>query len=143
MANIKSADRIVAKWEQRASVSGQAYSDGIDNPKADWATQTKAAEANYEKGVQAAMSAKRFGKGVARAGTAAWQKGAKEKGTLRWAQGISTAKDAYMKGFEPYRAVIAGLNLPPRGPKGDAANYARVAAVGNALHAKKLTISGS
>ena len=143
MATIKSMDRIKAKWNERASVSGGAYADGIANPRADWATQAKAAESNYEKGVQAAISAKRFGKGVSRAGTAKWQKGATEKGTVRWAAGISGAVDAYETGFKPYRDVIASLTLPARGPKGDAANITRVSTVANALHAKKVAISGA
>jgi len=143
MANIKSEARITEKWQQRISVSGQAYADGIDNPRADWATQARAAESNYEKGVQASIQRKAFGKGITKAGTAAWQRGAKEKGTARWAQGAAAAVDKYTAGFAPYRQVIASLNLPPRGPKGDPSNYARVAAVGNALHAKKIASAGA
>jgi hypothetical protein len=143
MAQIKSMDRIVNKWNDRAAVSGSAYADGIANPRADWATQAKAAEANYEKGVTTAMAAKRFGKGVARAGTAKWQQGATQKGTARWAQGISTAKSAYEEGFKPYRDVIAALTLPARGPKGDASNINRVSAVAKALHDKKVALAGA
>jgi hypothetical protein len=143
MANIKSADRITKKWAERASVSGPAYEDGINNPRADWAANARAAEGNYEKGVQAAISRKGYGKGIARAGTAAWQNGARTKGVSRWSAGISLAQDKYTKGFEPYRAVIASLNLPVRGAKGDPANINRVAAVAKALHDKKLSLAGA
>ena len=143
MANIKSQARIAQKWVDRSAVSGPAYADGIENPRADWATQAKAAEKNYEAGVQAAIQRKGYGKGIARAGTAAWQKGAREKGTVRWAQGIATAQDAYTKGFDPYRQVIASLTLPPRGAKGDPANINRVSVVAKALHDKKIQMAGA
>ncbi|MFA6183425.1 hypothetical protein [Acidithiobacillus sp.] len=143
MANIKSADRITKKWAERASVSGGAYEEGINNPRADWATQAKAAESNYEKGVQAGISQKRFGKGIARAGTSKWQQGARDKGIARWSQGISVSQDAYQKGFDPYRQVIAALTLPPRGPKGDPGNIMRVSAVAKALHDKKISMAGA
>lgn len=143
MAQIKSMDRITSKWKDRAAVSGDAYRQGIEQPRGDWATNAKAAESNYEKGVQAAISRKGYGKGIAKAGTAAWQQGALNKGTQRWSQGISTATDKYQKGFEPFRATIAGLNLPARGPKGDPGNINRVSVIAKALHDKKLQIAGS
>ena len=143
MANIKSMTAIQQKWTDRANVSTQAYTDGVTNPRADWATQSKAAEKNYTAGVQAAITRGGYGKGVARAGTAKWQQNAINKGSQRWAQGISASGDAYTKGFEPYRQVIAGLTLPARGARGDANNIQRVAAVAKALHDKKLAISGT
>lgn len=138
MANIKSMDRATDKWQRVASVSQTEYKAGVSDPKTDWAQATAAAEANYNQGVQAAISRSAFGKGVKNAGTAKWQKGAIEKGATRWSEGISLSGDAYAEGFAPYRQVIANLKLPARGPKGDPKNIQRVAAVASALHDAKL-----
>lgn len=138
MANIKDMARITEKW-QRASASAQPeYEAGIKNPKADWMTQTVAAEKNYNAGVQAAIGRGAFGKGVRSAGSGGWQAGALSKGLARWAQGISLSLDKYVKGFEPYRQVIASTTLPARGPKGDPANINRVAVIAKALHDAKV-----
>lgn len=138
MANIKDMNLIAEKWA-RASAAAQAdYELGIRNPKADWATQTIAAEKNYNAGVQAAIARGAFGKGVKACGTASWQAAAIAKGVARWAQGIALSLDKYIKGFEYYRSIIASLNLPARGPKGDAGNIQRVAIVAKALHDAKL-----
>lgn len=138
MADIKSMDRITDSWERRSAASVQDYELGIRNPRKDWATETAAAEANYNKGVQAGISRKAFGKGVKDAGTQKWQENAIEKGTARWSQGISASKQAYIDGFTPYANVIKNTKLPPRGPKGDPGNINRVAVMSKALHDEKV-----
>ena len=142
MANIKSMDRITEKWKRVAAGAGEEYRVGIENPRTDWATATKNAEASYTAGVQAAIGRKAFGKGVGRAGTSKWQTMALAKGPGRWSEGIGLSGEAYREGFEPYARVIAGLTLPPRGAKGDPKNVARVAAVAKALHDEKIKRTG-
>lgn len=80
------------------------------------------------------MSNKSFGKGVARAGTAKWQKGATEKGPGRWTSGVAAAEDEYRQGMGAVIQVIEGTTLPPRGPKGDPKNYDRSRVLGTKLH---------
>jgi len=138
MANIKSLDRINTKWQRVTAAAGAEYEEGVRNPKADWKAETVAANAAYKAGLQKSIAADSFRKGVESAGTAKWQENAINKGPARFSQGVTLAVDAYSAGFAPYRAVIAGLTLPPRGPKGDAGNIQRVAVVAAALHAKKL-----
>jgi hypothetical protein len=41
-------------------------------------------------------------------------------------------------GFEPYRRILEGLVLPPRGPRGSAVNRKRAKMVQDALHAEKV-----
>lgn len=143
MANIKSLDRIGEKWSRVTQAATQDYTAGIDNPRTDWAQAALKAEPNFIAGVQAAISRKSFGKGVTKAGTAKWQQNARDKGAPRFAQGVQVARPAYEEGFAPYRQVIANLNLPPRGPKGDASNINRVTAVTQALRAEKLKRLGA
>ncbi len=143
MPAIKSMDRISAKWTANAASGTGAYEDGVRNPRKDWATETKAAEQNYEQGVTKAMSRKAFGKGVTSAGTQKWQRNSIEKGPSRWASGISLAKAEYEKGFGPFRDIIEKTVLPPRGPKGDPKNIQRVAVLAAALHKGKLDRLGN
>ena len=141
MSKMKVRDiaRVGDKWSEKAANATGDYDYGVNNPKKDWATETKAAEKNYEDGIKAAMTQKRFGKGVAKAGTQAWKDGATKKGVNRFAEGVAVAKDKYKENFEPYIKVLENTDLPPRYPKGDPRNYERVKAVGVALHNAKLS----
>lgn len=140
MPKIRSASEVSKKWARVTPERAEDYRLGVMNPKKDWADETAKSEKIYEEGVKKAITNKRFGKGVRAAGTAKWQKGAIEKGTERFGPGVEHAQEAYEKGFAPYRDVIEGLSLPPKYPKGDPRNLARVAAVAKALHDKKMSM---
>jgi hypothetical protein len=138
MANVKDAAQIAEKWARVTPGRTEDYAQGIRNPKVDWSAATKAAEGNYEAGVQAAIQKKRFGAGVAKAGTQKWQQKAIEKGTARFGPGVQAAVADYQEGFEPFRQVIASTTLPPRYPKGDPRNLERVKVITQALRKKKV-----
>ena len=138
MANIKSIDRSAQKFVQRASVAGQQYQEGIQNPKKSWSTATAAAEQNYVQGVTQAAQQGRFAAGVKLAGDSKWQQNSLSKGPARFAEGVALAQDSWAKGFGPYQAAIASLQLPARGPRGAPANLQRVTAVANALREVKV-----
>jgi DNA-binding transcriptional MocR family regulator len=140
MAEIKSLSRAAAKWLRRAGSAGLEYEEGVKNPAKDWQTNTSQAEKAYEQGVQASIQRKSFGKGVKNAGTEKWQTNAIAKGVPRYTAGVALAEANYETGFAPYREVIAALNLPPRGPKGDPNNIRRVAMISEALHKKRLEL---
>jgi hypothetical protein len=141
MADIKDMGRITDAWKRRSQASTPDYEAGVRNPRKDWARQTAAAEDNYNKGVQAAISRKAFGKGVQNAGTEKWQRNAIEKGTMRWADGINASEKAYADGFAPYADVIRNTSLPARGAKGDPKNIERVRVMAKALHDKKVSLT--
>lgn len=126
------------RWVDHASRATDDYVQGIQNPRADWAQATSAAEGNYEQGIQEAISKKRFGKGVKRAGSASQIAGAIGKGKDRYAGGVSAAESKYASRVQPFLDVIANVSLPPRGPKGDPRNFDRVVIIAKALRAKKL-----
>ena len=142
MPPVKALDRAAAKWARQSASSGPEYEAGIRNPRRPWAESTAASEALYEAGVQAAIQRKSFGKGVKKAGNAKWQNNALTKGPGRWIAGIGASEAAYKTGFAPYRAVIEGVTLPARGPKGDPTNIQRVAIIAKALHDKKNELAG-
>lgn len=134
MVKTKGVDRTVNKWRQKVASAQSDYLEGVTNPKADWQAETLKAEGSYEQGVTRAISNKSFQKGVSKAGTAKWQKGAVEKGPGRWVDGVSKAEDEYRQGMGEVIQVIESTSLPPRGPKGDPKNYDRSRALGTKLH---------
>lgn len=138
MPAIKDISKISKKWIDNAQGAQGAYTDGVENPKKDWAKNTAAANDAYKQGIQKAIADDRFKKGVTKAGTEKWQRNTILKGPGRWAQGISQAGDAFETGFKPYADVIARTELPKRGAKGDPANINRVAVMAKALHDEKV-----
>ena len=134
MVKTKGVDRTVNKWTSKVAGASGGYLDGVTNPTADWQTETSKAEGSYEQGVQRAIATKQFGKGVSRAGTAKWQKGAVEKGPSRWVAGVGMAEDEYRSGMGEVIQVIESTALPPRGAKGDPKNYDRSRQLGTKLH---------
>ena len=56
---------------------------------------------------------------------------------IRAGGGEKAAKADYEQGFAPFAQVIQGVNLPPRGARGDPRNYENVRLIGEALHAAK------
>ena len=130
---VKDMSKISEKFVRRTAQAGPDYEAGVLNPRVDWAAATKAAEPNYDQGVQAAIAKKRFGAGVTRAGTAKYQEGARVKGVARYPAGVAAGAGNYAAGFEPFRAALSGVTLPPRRARRDPGNINRVAAVVQAM----------
>ena len=139
MAKIKPLSDIRDKWTQVTPSRAPQYQAGVQSPTADWATNTKAAAPAFEQGITQAIASKSFDKGVVSAGTDTWQEGALQKGVTRYGPGVAASGPKFEEGFAPYHEVIARLTLPARGMRGDPRNYQRVQAVGDALHAKKVS----
>src|SRR5215472_11812122 len=122
---VKSLDSIATKWSQRASSAGQAYKDGVTGATG-WAAATTAGANNWAAGVNDAATNGRFAKGVNKAGDAAWQNGAINKGASRYAPGVQLAQPAFSQGFSKFQQVLSALQLPARFPKGSPQNIDRV-----------------
>lgn len=137
MAFIRSIEQIAKKFATVTPGRTEDYRMGVENPRRDWATAAAASESAYESGVTQAIAKKRFGKGVKKAGTETWQKGAVEKGTARWGPGVVLAQEKYARNFAPFRDAIERTTLPPRFARRDPRNLDRVKAVVNALVAAK------
>ena len=134
MANIKSSAAIASKWATVTPGRSGDFEAGIKDSSVDWAGPTAAAEGAYQDGVTAAVSEKRFGKGVTKAGTAKWRTKTVEVGVSRWGTGVRAAQADMQAGFAPYREAIAGVSLPPRFSRGDPRNIDRVSTVAKTLH---------
>lgn len=135
--NVPSISIIAERWARRASAASPDYQSGVEKTTRDWSAASLAAEGAYKQGVTAAAGAGRFGKGVTRAGTAKWRKRSAEVGPARYSQGVQVAQPEFQGGFAPYAEAIGRIDLPARGPRGSAQNYARVQPIGMALNALK------
>ncbi|HMU96593.1 MAG TPA: hypothetical protein PKB12_04650 [Elusimicrobiota bacterium] len=137
MSKIRSISEIQGKWATVTPQRTQQYQEGVQSPLNSWSAGAKAAEPNFEQGVQKAIAAKSYGKGVSAAGDERWQAKTTQVGVQRWAPGVAAGASDYGEGFAPYRDVINNTSLPPRFPRGDERNYLRVQAIGKALADKK------
>ena len=134
MAAIKPLNVIADKYARNAANAGPAYKQGIENPRESWAQNAAAADEARKQGLAAADARDAFKKGVSDAGDAKWRANSIAKGPTRFAQGVQIAKPAFTQGFSASHSVIAGVNLPPRGPKGSPENLTRVSVITTALH---------
>ena len=125
------------KWARNSASAGPSYKEGALNPRREWESSAVEAEGLYESGITAAIADKRFSKGIEKVGNVKYEQGIKEKGVQRYTQTVvlPSSKAAYKKGFDPFADAIRGVDLPPRGPKGQ--NLERVRAIQDALMAEK------
>ena len=135
---VKDAAVSAAKFKTRAMAAGADYAAGVKAAGQDWQTNTGAAGENYATGVQAAIGRNAFTKGVQAAGSEKYVRNASGVGAQRYPQGVGNAEGDWARGTQPYLETLRNLTPPPRRPKGDPGNYARVQAVGEALRARKL-----
>lgn len=137
MADIKPITTISNKWGKNASAAGGAYKDGVSNPRRSWSQSAAAADDSRKAGLAAADARDAYRTGVTNAGDAKWKNNATKLGAARYPQGVQNAQPDFAQGFAPYHAVISGLTLTPRGPKGSPENLERVRQVATALHDAK------
>jgi hypothetical protein len=140
---IKTMTDIADKWAEVTPGRASYYEAGVRNPLENWEDATIAAMAAYKSAVSAADIGKRHAGGVKRAGFAKWQRKSVDLGVDRFGPGVTAAKDDYHDGYAPFQAVLAGLELPARKPRGDPANQDRTKEIGAALFKKRLALVGA
>lgn len=137
MPAVRNRGQIAQKWQRKAAAAAPDYSNGIANPREDWATKTAQSSQAWAAGVQRAAANNSFQSGVQEAGTEKWKRNAMQKGPARFAQGVQAAQQDYAQGVNKYLDVIESTQLPPRGPKGDPSNIERVRVLAEKLHQAK------
>jgi len=137
MAAIRSATDIAKKWADVTPGRAAQYETGVKNPIRDYAANAQAANDAWKAGVNGAVARDGFKRGVAKAGTAKWQDRSIKLGTARYGPGVQAAQSDYEMGFAPFREAIAGVVLPPRGPRRSPQNLQRVNAMVTALSMRK------
>lgn len=138
--SVKSATEIAQKWADVTGARASYYESETPGAAAVWEANTVAAGGTYKAGISVAGIDKRFVGGVKRAGAEKFSRKVKAVGVTRYSPGVSAAQADMAKNFADFQAVLAGLVIPDRGPRGSDANYAIVSVVGKALHAKRLAV---
>lgn len=135
---IKSAADIARKWAQVTPARAKVWEDEVKaTSDGDWADPALAAAPTWEAGVMEAAGRDGYAKGI-EAKRTKWKRKALALGPSRYGPGVRAAEADQATGFAPYREVISGLTLSPRGPRGSPGNYDRVREVGEALNAKRV-----
>ncbi|MCL6552924.1 MAG: hypothetical protein K6W08_07370 [Firmicutes bacterium] len=135
---VKDAATAATKFAQRAAAAAPDYAAGVRGAGQDWQAAAVAAAENYAAAVTEAIGRNAFARGVQAAGAQTYEQRAATVGARRFPEGVREAQPRWQEEVQPYLQTIAGLTLPPRRPKGDPANFARVQAIGEALRRRKL-----
>lgn len=138
MVNIKSLDSIKEKWGTYTPDRAPEYEKGIAAPAADWATESVKGQKAYEDAMRDPKVLKLRETNIKKVGSEKWARKAAAVGPSRFREGVPAAVDDFASGFGPYHSVISALTLSARGARGDPKNYARVKAIGEALHKKRM-----
>ena len=138
MPKIRSMAKIADKYKRVTPTKGPELEAGLRDPKKVWVDETAAAAAAWEGGVSDAIARGAFAKGVSEAGQAAYIGPALALGVKRYRDGVAYGVPKYSSKFAPFRDVIEGTTLPPRGPVGDPGNIERVRMIAAALHDAKI-----
>lgn len=85
------------KFRRRVSGAGPDYEAGVAAPRRDWQEGYEAASDRMKAELQRALSEGRHLEGAREAGTAKWQKRARELGAQRYQQAASAAAEEYAK----------------------------------------------
>lgn len=134
---IKSAAEIAKKWADVTPARSRQWEEEIRATATDeYSAPAIAAAPIWEQGVMEAAARGAYAKGISDKAEK-WKRKALSVGTARFGPGVRAAETDQAAGFAPYREVISGLTLTPRGPRGSPGNYDRVRQVGEALHAKR------
>jgi len=143
MVKIKSQAQIDANYKAAIGRVPNAYKQGVQ-ATSDWAEKAASSEAEdlWAQKVAEAAAAKRRQKAVANVSNAEWQAAAANKGAARIAGGMTAGADKRTRNFEPHRAAIESVTLPPRTADPMANVDARVKPIVSALVETKKAIKG-
>lgn len=135
---MKTASQSANKYVERASAASGDYVEGAKTTGKDQAAAAIAGAKNYEAGIQASITAKRYEKGLSKSGKSGWLKGITEKGAERYAGGVNSGSNKYAVNSGAYDSARQAADSLPRGPKGSEANFTRAKTVGMALRKQKI-----
>jgi len=140
---MKPLDQSKAKWRNNSSNAQEAYASGAEAAGPEWQAKTIAAESTYQQAITSPGVPKRFAAGVRKAGAEKYTRRIRLLGASRYATGVAEGEDEWERGFAPYAAVIQGITLSARRPRGDPQTLRRVEEVSRKLNATRLAALGS
>ena len=135
---VKSPSESVRKWQANSAAESAAYARESQAAAGSYGTNTGNAEQSFKSAVAAPGVSERFARNARGKGQQKYARKIAAVGEQRYTEGVSTSGQDYTEGTAPYVAVLQGLSLPARGPRGAATNKARSNAVQDALHARRV-----
>jgi len=141
--SVPSADKVATKWGDVTPGRSTYYEQNTPAAAAKFEANAIKAGPTFQVAVSAADMVKKFVGGIKKAGAAKFARKVTSVGVGRFGPGVSAAIGDMQTGVDPYLATLAAIDVPDRGPRGSAANYAIVQKVGDPLHAKRLALLGA
>lgn len=141
---MKTAQQGSAKWVANAGAAGPAWLQGVENTTVDVMARAVAAIPAAIAGYTQSLQSGAYARAVqASGGTANWKQQSSAK-SANYGVGITAGTSKQAASMQLLMNALPGIvnSLPARGPAGSAQNYARSAAVGQALHAQKGSFKG-
>ena len=138
MVVVPSPDKVVDKWQRKASAATEDYRAGVETPRRSWKEAVLAAADAYYAALQNVINQDLWRKALAGISEDEWKRKAIELGVRRYADGVRANADKYAKKMSKVLAILKELTLPPRGPRGDPKNLDRVRVIMEALHKAKI-----
>lgn len=139
MAQVKFRDlnQAATKLQTNGANAQKNYVTNASAAGGTWVANTAAAEDNFAAGIQRALAAGNFGKGVTKAGAAKYTGQINAVAGPRFGDGMSKAGPAWAKGFGPIAASVSSVDIGPRGPRGSPQNKQRASAMSDAFMAAR------
>lgn len=138
MPTTRSAQDSATRWSQRAGQAAADYAARASAAAAKWASNVAASGNNWSAGVSGPGAQARFLSHTQAAGTQGFSAGVTNKGASRYPGGVQAGMEKYSRNVAPYLAIIQGVTLPAKGPRGSPQNDARVTAITHALSARRM-----
>ena len=121
-----SASEAAARLTQSGFNTQDRYQKGVSGKGSVWASRTGASEANWQAGVQEAISKKKFARGVSEAGASGYEQGVTSKGVANWPTGMQQAGDKYQKKIAKFQPLWDQSLPTPRGARRSPNNMKRI-----------------
>ena len=140
---VPTAESAAKKWGDVTPGRSTYYETNAPAASGKWEANATKAGATFQAAVTAADMAKKFVGGIKKAGGAKFARKVTTVGVGRFGPGVSAAISDMQSGVDPFLSTLAAIEIPDRGPRGSASNYAIVQKVGDPLHAKRLALLGA
>ena len=109
---VKSQSDIKKNFESSTALVTERYKTGLKG--ASWKENAKAGQGLYEQMMADPNVLSRREKGIERVSDEEWRKAAEDKGAPVIASRMKASSDKQVSRFEPYRAALESMSLPPR-----------------------------
>ena len=140
---VKSSTDVAKKWADVTPGRSTFYESEASKAGSEWESGATGAAGAFKSAVAAGDIGTRYSGGVKKAGGAKYERKIKDVGVSRFGPGVSAAQADMQSGVDPYLAIIAATEIPDRGPRGSASNWAIPQKVGDPLHKKRLALLGA